>query len=55
VELAVDGNVCVERLDDLLGGGADHLVCGTSSVLRPGTHPGKALEEFRRQIAAKLV
>jgi ribulose-phosphate 3-epimerase len=54
LELAVDGNVCVERLDDLLGGGASHLVCGTSSVLRSGTQPGEALGEFRRVLVKRI-
>jgi ribulose-phosphate 3-epimerase len=50
VELAVDGNVCVERLPDMLGGGADHLVCGTSSLFCPGTDVGRELECFRTQV-----
>jgi ribulose-phosphate 3-epimerase len=51
IELGVDGNVSAERLDDMLGAGANHLVCGTSSIFRPGTDAGVELAGFRRQVA----
>ena len=54
VELAVDGNVCVEHLSEMLEGGADHLVCGTSSIFRPCVNPGKELDRFREQVARTL-
>jgi ribulose-phosphate 3-epimerase len=53
-EVAVDGNVCVERLPEMLGAGATHLVCGTSSIFRPGADIGSELQLFRRHLVEAI-
>jgi ribulose-phosphate 3-epimerase len=54
MEIAADGNVSVERLDDLLAAGCTHLVCGTSSIFKPNNDLAEALAGFRGQVAARV-
>lgn len=52
LEIAADGHVAVEHLEELLQAGCNHLVCGTSSIFKPGLHLGDALQTFRQKAAA---
>jgi ribulose-phosphate 3-epimerase len=52
IELAVDGNVRLERLLDLYNRGARHFVCGTSSIFIPDTDLCSNLDDLRRELAS---
>lgn len=54
IELAADGSVNVERLPALIEAGANHLVCGTSSIFRPGLPLGASFKKFREHINQKI-
>jgi ribulose-phosphate 3-epimerase len=49
-EVAADGNVSLEHLEELIGAGCTHLVCGTSSIFKPDANVGEALRFFRQQV-----
>lgn len=49
-EVAADGSVSLEHLEELIGAGCTHLVCGTSSIFRPGANVGEALRLFHQQV-----
>ncbi|WP_019119871.1 ribulose-phosphate 3-epimerase [Brevibacillus massiliensis] len=48
--IQVDGNVSFETIPRVLQNGAAMLVCGTSSLFRPGVEVGSAVSELRRFI-----
>jgi len=54
VELGVDGNVRVQRIQDFLSRGARHLVCGTASVFIPETDIRENIYNLHREIERVL-
>ena len=54
IELAVDGNVRLDRIRDFLSRGARHFVCGTSSIFIPDTDLGENILDLRREIASVM-
>lgn len=51
LEIAADGSVSAERLPLLRDAGCNHLICGTSSLFRPGKPIGESLIAFRQAVA----
>lgn len=50
IELAADGNVGKKNLPDLLEAGANHLVCGTTSIFKQNGSVTQHLQDFRQSI-----
>lgn len=52
--IEIDGGVTPESAPDMIKAGADLLVCGTSSIYKPGVPLEKKIKEFREGIDARL-
>jgi ribulose-phosphate 3-epimerase len=50
LEIAADGNVGPARLPVMLSAGCSHLICGTSSIFKPGHRLDEALAGFRAEV-----
>ena len=54
IELAADGSANVERLPSIIKAGANHLLCGTSSIFLPGLPLGASLIKFREHVYKQI-